>query len=216
MRFDDQRKMMVQTQLISRGINDQKVIDAFLKVPRENFVPDEWKEFSYKDNPLSIGCKQTISQPFIVALMMSLLNLEKTDIVLEIGTGCGYQTALLAEIVHEVYTIERIDDLLISAKKTLKSLDFKNIYFKRGDGCLGWVNALPQVSKFDKVIVSAGSPDMPHTLLSQLKIGGKLIVPQGSISHQELIVYEKKEDEIVVHKHGGCVFVPLIGEGAWT
>ena len=215
MRFDDQRKKMVTTQLIPRGIVDKNVIDAFLKVPRECFVSDEWKEFAYKDHPLTIGFKQTISQPYIVALMMSLINIENTDNVLEIGTGCGYQTALLAEIAEAVYTIERIEELLLSAKRTLKSLEYKNIYFKIGDGCLGWVNAFPSISEFDKIIISAASPDKPENLLSQLKNGGKLIVPQGIFSRQELIVYEKIDNEILTHKHGECVFVPLIGEGAW-
>ncbi|MCL2065115.1 MAG: protein-L-isoaspartate(D-aspartate) O-methyltransferase [Candidatus Cloacimonetes bacterium] len=215
MRFDDQRKRMVETNLIPRGILDQKVIEAFLKVPRERFVSAQWKEFSYQDHPLSIGFKQTISQPYIVALMMSLIEIKETDKVLEIGTGCGYQTALLAEIAEEVFTIERIEELLISAKKTLKNLEYTNIHFKIGDGCLGWVNTLPPVSEFDKIIVSAASPDLPKALLSQLKINGKMIVPQGSSSRQELIVYEKLENEVLTHYHGGCVFVPLIGEGAW-
>ena len=216
MRFDDQRKMMVDTQLITRGIKDEKVIKAFLTVPREAFVSDVWKDFSYTDAPLSIGFKQTISQPYIVAFMMSLLDLKETDKVLEIGTGCGYQTALLAEIVSEVFTIDRIEELVLSAKQTLKSLDYKNVYFKTGDGCLGWINALPFIKEFDKIIVSAGSPDMPVTLLNQLKIGGKLVLPQGSITQQDIIVYENIEDGYKCENYGKCVFVPLIGEGAWN
>ena len=232
MRFDDQRKIMVEEQLIPRGILNQQIIEAFLKVPREIFVSEKYKEFAYIDRPLSIGHDQTISQPYMVALMMTLLEIKETDIVLEIGTGGGYQTALLAELAHEVYTIERIEELLLSAKKTLKTLDYKNVYFKIGDGCLGWVNALPQVSAFDKIIVSAASPDTPLMLLKQLKTGGKLIVPQGQKSFvQDLMVYEKRaapptkltewggkageeQYEIVSRKHGECRFVPLIGEGA--
>jgi len=215
MRFEDQRKKMVETQLISRGITDELVLNSFLKVPRERFVTDEWREYSYKDHPLSIGFNQTISQPYIVALMMSLLELKPSDIVLEIGTGCGYQTALLAEIVKEVYTIERVDELLINAKKTLKKLEYTNIFYKIGDGCLGWVNAVPIINEFDKIIISAASPDTPNILLSKLKINGKLIVPQGDINCQNLMVYEKTKDGLNHQSNGNCVFVPLIGEGAW-
>lgn len=222
MRFDDQRKRMVDNQLISRGIKDKAVIDAFLTVPREVFVAEEWREFAYKDHPLSIGFQQTISQPYIVALMMSLLDIQETDRVLEIGTGSGYQTALLAEICSEVYTVERIEELLMNAKKILKKLEYKNIYFKIGDGSQGWQNAIPLVSEFNKIIVSAGSPKVPETLLNQLSIGGKLIIPQGSMNSQELVVYEKIKDssgensKIEVHNFGSCVFVPLIGKDGWT
>ena len=215
MRFVDQRKKMIQEQIITRGIDDRKVLDAFLKVPRESFVSDEWKEFAYKDHPLQIGCEQTISQPFMVAIMMALLELQETDKVLEIGTGSGYVTALLAEIVSEVCTIERIEELLINAKKVLKEFEYDNIYYKLGDGSLGWVNALPVITEFDKIIVSAGSPNIPHSLLSQLKNGGKLVIPQGAQAHQELVLYEKHDEGIVTHRHGGCVFVPLIGKEGW-
>ena len=215
MRFDDQRKKMVETQLVKAGISDQRVLNAFLKVPRENFVSEQWKDFTYLDYPISIGNQQTLSQPFIVAKMLTLLELKETDEVLEIGTGSGYQTALLAELVSAVYTIERIESLLKSAKKILKKLDYNNIYFKMGDGCLGWVNVLPEKSEFDKIIVSAGSAELPQVLLNQLKVGGKLIIPQGTMSEQKLIVYEKKEDEIVTQAYIKCVFVPLIGVGAW-
>jgi len=215
MRFVDQRKKMTQEQLIARGINDERVLDAFLKVPREDFVSDEWREFTYQDHPLQIGCGQTISQPFMVAIMMALLELQETDKVLEIGTGSGYVTALLAEIVSDVCTIERIEELLINAKKVLGELEYKNIHYKLGDGSLGWVNALPVITEFDKIIVSAGSPNIPHSLLSQLKNGGKLVIPQGAQAHQELVLYEKHDEGIVTHRHGGCVFVPLIGKEGW-
>lgn len=216
MRFDDQRLRMVQNHLISRGIKDENIINAFSKVQRENFVAEEWKEFAYKDHPLAIGYQQTISQPYIVALMMSLLDLRESDRVLEIGTGSGYQTALLAEIVSEVFTIERIEELSMSARKVLKKLEYKNIYFKIGDGSQGWENALPQINDFNKIIVSAGSPGTPHKLLSQLSNGGKLVIPQGSLSTQELIVYEKINDKIESYRHGACVFVPLLGKDGWT
>ncbi|MCK9330472.1 MAG: protein-L-isoaspartate(D-aspartate) O-methyltransferase [Bacilli bacterium] len=221
MRFDDQRIRMVETHLIARNISNKKVIDAFKKVPRELFVSDEWREFAYKDHPLSIGFQQTISQPYIVALMMSLLDIKDTDRVLEIGTGSGYQTALLAEISSEVFTVERIEDLLMNAKKILKKLEYKNIYYKIGDGSLGWENALPIVSEFNKIIVSAASPKVPEKLLNQLSVGGKLILPLGSINNQDLVVYEKQVDSngndcISSNNCGQCVFVPLIGKDAWA
>ena len=215
MRFEDQREIMVHEQLIARGIAHVNVLNAFLKVPRDHFVTDKWKEFAYQDHPLSIGNGQTISQPYMVAIMMELLDLQDTDKVLEIGTGCGYVTALLAEIVSEVFTIERIDELLLSAKSLLKELEYNNIYFKCGDGSVGWVNVLPSVSEFDKIIVSAASPGRPDLLLKQLKEGGKLVIPQGTRTFQELIVYEKKNGNIIKNKHGGCVFVPLIGKDGW-
>jgi protein-L-isoaspartate(D-aspartate) O-methyltransferase len=152
----------------------------------------------------------------MVAIMMELLELEASDKVLEIGTGCGYVTALLAEIVSEVYTVERIDDLMNNAKDTLKRLNYQNIFFKTGDGSLGWTKALPFMTEFDKIIISAGSPSVPNILLEQLKEGGKLVIPQGAKSYQELLLYEKVDGEIVVKNNGGCVFVPLIGEEGWT
>jgi len=221
MRFDDQRKKMVETQLIARDIKSENIIKAFSKVPRELFVSEDWRDFAYKDHPLSIGFHQTISQPYIVALMMSLLDIQETDRVLEIGTGSGYQTALLAEVSSEVFTVERIEDLLMNAKKILKKLEYKNIYYKIGDGSQGWENALPIVSEFNKIIVSAASPGIPGKLLSQLSINGKLIIPQGEINIQDLVVYEKKLDsdekeKIISYNHGTCVFVPLIGKDGWS
>ena len=216
MRFEDQRDIMVQEQLLARGISDIKVINAFLKVPRELFVTEKWLEFTYMDHPLQIGCEQTISQPYMVAVMMELLELQSTDKVLEIGTGCGYVTALLAEIVAEVYTIERLDELMKNAKINLKKMNYQNIYFKIGDGSLGWVKALPNTTEFDKIIVSAGSPGVPNQLLTQLKDGGKLVIPQGTKKFQELFVYEKKNGEIISNAHCTCVFVPLIGEDGWS
>jgi protein-L-isoaspartate(D-aspartate) O-methyltransferase len=216
MRFEDQRQKMVESQLLTRGIKDQSVINAFLKVKRDAFVDDQWKAFAYKDHPLTIGCGQTISQPFIVAVMMQLLQLQPTDRVLEIGTGCGYVSALLAEIVTEVYTIERIEDLMNRAKSSLKLLGYKNIFFKIGDGTLGWINTIPQISQFDKIIVSAGGPSVPPALLEQLAEGGKLIIPLGKMSVQDLTLYEKVDGNIVSSEQGGCVFVPLIGQDGWA
>jgi len=215
MRFDDQRQRMIEAQIMARGITDELVIKAFQRVKRECFVSEEWKNYAYKDHPMTIGHGQTISQPYIVALMMSLLKLTPDDKVLEIGTGSGYQTALLAEVVSEVYTIERIDTLMTQAKAVLKKNEYKNIYFKIGDGTLGWVNAIPQIDEFDKIIVSAGSPKAPENLIKQLKELGLMIIPQGDMQVQDLIIYEKKQGEVITRSEGRCVFVPLIGDGGW-
>jgi len=201
---------MVAEQLVARDIHDHLVLSAFAKVKRELFVDDEWKTYAYKDHPLSIGSEQTISQPYIVAFMMQLLELSQTDKVLEIGTGSGYQTALLAEVVAEVYTIERIEGLLKKAMLILKDLDYKNIFYKIGDGSLGWVNTVPPVAEFDNIIVSAASQYVPDSLFSQLKIGGRLIAPVGPKGIQDLIIYEKKEATITSKKVCEVMFVPLI------
>jgi protein-L-isoaspartate(D-aspartate) O-methyltransferase len=206
---------MVESQIVNRGITDEHIVRAFHRVPRDCFVPEQWRELSYKDHPLSIGNNQTISQPFMVATMMAHLDLKETDIVLEIGTGCGYLTALLAEIVKEVYTIERIKELMDGAKNILKSLGYTNIHYKVGDGSIGWVNTLPLISDFNKIIVSAGSPDVPESLITQLSNNGRLAIPIGSSHLQELNIYEKNDGKINVYKAGGCRFVPLIGKEGW-
>jgi len=210
MRFEDQRQKMVAEQLVARDITDFLVLGAFAKVKREMFVDDEWRAYAYKDHPLSIGNEQTISQPYIVALMMQLLQLTKTDKVLEIGTGSGYQTALLAEIAAEVYTIERIEELLKTAMVKLKDLDYKNIFYKIGDGSLGWVNTVPPVAEFDKIIVSCASQYVPESLFSQLKVGGRLIAPVGPKGVQDLVLYEKTEGKVTSQKVCEVMFVPFI------
>jgi protein-L-isoaspartate(D-aspartate) O-methyltransferase len=216
MRYDDQRRLMVEQQIVARGVRDQIVIDSFSSVGREHFVDEEWKNFAYKDHPLTIGHGQTISQPYIVALMLELLELKPTDRVLEIGTGSGYQTALLAHIVAEVFTIERIEKLIVKAKSVLKKLNYQNIHFKNGDGSLGWVHAIPSRSEFDKIVVSAGSPKLPSSLQRQLSEGGRLVIPQGDRSVQELLVYTKVNGELTFEKACECVFVPLIGSEGWN
>jgi protein-L-isoaspartate(D-aspartate) O-methyltransferase len=207
---------MVEQQIVARGVRDQLVIEAFSCVGREHFVSDDMKNFAYKDHPLTIGHGQTISQPYIVALMMELLELTPTDRVLEIGTGSGYQTALLAHIVAEVFTIERIEHLLVGAKAVLKKLNYQNIHFKNGDGSLGWVHAIPACTQFDKIVVSAGSPKLPAGLKKQLAEGGKLVIPQGDRNVQELYVYTKIDGQLNVERTCGCVFVPLIGVEGWN
>ncbi len=215
MKFEDQRRIMVRDNLEARGISDPKVLDVFLKVQREEFVPDDFKVHSYADHPLSIGEGQTISQPYIVALMLSLLDLKPEHRVLEIGTGSGYQTALLAEMVTEVFTVERIDPLLRRARRTLTAMGYENIHYRVGDGTRGWEKAYPAASEFDRIVVAAAAPKIPQPLLEQLAEGGKLVIPAGSRYVQELILITHRNNEYTQEKWGGCAFVPLVGEEGW-
>jgi len=210
MRFEDQRAKMVYEQLVSRGITDSLVLGAFSRVKRECFVGEQFRSYAYSDHPLSIGWEQTISQPYIVALMMSMLHLKTTDKVLEIGTGSGYQTALLAEVCDTVYTIERIEALMRSALARLKDQGYKNIYFKFGDGALGWINALPVVERFDKIILSAAGEKVPEVLFDQLIESGRLVAPVGPRGVQELLLYEKVNGGIRSSKECDVMFVPLV------
>lgn len=211
MRFDDQRKRLVQ-ELIHLGIKDKKVLSAFEGVQREQFVLPEYSEYAYQNQPLPIELNQTISQPLMIAIMMEHLNLQQDDIVLEIGTGSGYQSALLASIVKEVCTIERLDSLSLKARKTLNKLGYKNIYYRIGDGSLGWQKAFPTYSEFSKIIVSAAASSVPDTLVRQLADPGILVIPVGSQIMQSLVKIVKTEGHIVKTIHGGCTFVPLVTE----
>ncbi len=215
MRFEDQRIRMVEKNIVSRGIDDEALIRAMLKVPREEFVSNDWKEYAYRDHPLQIACQQTISQPYIIAYMIQILQIETQDKVLEIGTGSGYQTAILAEMCKEVYTVERHSELSMSARKVLRNLGYSNVYYKIGDGTKGWEKAIPSIQEFDKIIVCAGSPGIPPSLIQQLKIGGRLVIPIGSASEQKVILAVKQETQIEVFEYSGCTFVPLIGQEAW-
>jgi len=209
--MEELRKKMVQEQIIARGIKDEKVISAFLKVPREEFVPESLKEYAYRDCPLSIGEGQTISQPYIVALMTEALKLKGKEKVLEIGTGSGYQSAILAEIGCEVYSIERIELLAKRAENILKKLGY-NVKIKIGDGTLGW----EEYSPYDRIIVTAAGPKIPETLLSQLsKNEGRLVMPVGDRYIQDLILVIKNSEKIEKVHLGGCQFVPLIGKEGW-
>lgn len=192
-------------------VKDPEVLRAMLNVPRHYFVGDDFRPRAYDDSPLPIGKNQTISQPYMVAKMTELLEPRKNSIVLEIGTGSGYQAAVLAELVDKVYTIERIPELAEEAKKRFDELGYKNINVRIGDGSVGW----PEMSPFDGVIVTAGCPDIPETLLGQLIENGKLVIPVGSIGFQELIVVTKKKEGYHVNRKFGCVFVPLIGIRGW-
>ncbi|MBN1621767.1 MAG: protein-L-isoaspartate(D-aspartate) O-methyltransferase [Endomicrobiales bacterium] len=201
---------MIKTQLIPRGISDKRVLDAIRKVKRHLFVTKAFQDTAYFDHPLPIGEGQTISQPYMVAWMTELLNLKGTEKVLEIGTGSGYQTAVLSELAKHVFTIERIETLSINAQKILNDLNYKNISFKIGDGTEGWQNEAP----FDRILITAGSPVVPAPLLKQLSEGGKLLIPLGERFAQNLTMVEKKDGKMTTKELGACVFVPLIGRHA--
>jgi protein-L-isoaspartate(D-aspartate) O-methyltransferase len=206
------RHKMVRDQLLGRDIKDNKVLSVFRKVPRHRFVDPAMCEDAYRDFPLSIGRGQTISQPYIVALMVQLLDVAEGDKVLEIGTGSGYETAILSELGANIFSIERIELLAIKAEKVLKKFGYKNVHIKTGDGTLGWQESAP----FDKIIVTAGSLDIPGQVLGQLSRGGKMVIPIGSRFSQRLILSEKdKKGGIFKKDICGCVFVPLVGKYGW-
>ncbi len=201
------RQEMVEYQLKRRDIKDPKVLDAMNKVPRDMFVPESLQRNAYDDGPLPIGEGQTISQPYIVAYMTEQLRLRGDEKVLEIGTGSGYQAAILAEIAKEVYTIEIIETLSKRAEKVLGELGYKNIRFRTGDGYFGWKEYAP----FDAIIITAAPPKIPEPLIEQLKVNGRLIAPVGD-TFQELILITKTEKGIVKESLIPVVFVPMRGE----
>lgn len=209
--FLTQREAMVQQQLVSRGISDARVLNAFRKVPRHKFVPSTYIDEAYCDYPLPIGKGQTISQPYMVALMTECLCVKKSDRILEIGTGSGYQSAILAELAGEVYTIERIESLAHMAEENLRNVSYKNVRIKIDDGTLGWPNYAP----YDGIIITAGAPRIPKSLLSQLKEGGRMVIPLGDRFSQELTIVYREKGKISKNKVCGCIFVPLIGEEGW-
>ena len=209
--FPRVRLKMVEEQLISRGVKDPRVIAAMQKIPRHLFVEEALQNQAYTDHPLPIGEKQTISQPYIVALMTEALELKGTEKVLEIGAGSGYQTAILAELAQKVFSIERIRSLAVKARKLLFELGYFNVEIKIFDGTYGWVEEGP----FDAIIVTAGGPEIPQPLLDQLAVGGRLVIPVGDAYVQDLIRLRKKEDGIHKEDLGGCRFVKLIGKYGW-
>ncbi len=204
--YDLMRKRMVTTQLEYRDIRDERVLAAFRKVPRHRFVNWSERPYAYDDHPLPIGDEQTISQPYIVALMSEALELSEGDKVLEIGTGSGYQTAILAELAREVFTVERIARLQEKAKPVLKDLGYENITFAIGDGYEGYEEGAP----YDAILVTAASKKLPEQLLEQLKVGGRLVIPLGGAFMQSLFAIKKREDTYVKKNLGPVRFVPLI------
>jgi protein-L-isoaspartate(D-aspartate) O-methyltransferase len=212
MNFVHARYTMVETQLVRRGIMDKRVITAMGNVPREKFIPKKLENDAYGDYPLSIGEGQTISQPYMVAIMTECLELKGTEKVLELGTGSGYQAAILAELAHSVISIERIPALAEQARQRLLELGYKNIQVISNDGTLGY----PAEQPYDGIIVTAGAPKIPDTLVNQLKPGGKLVIPVGSKFTQTLTIVEKKQIGYKSRAVLGCVFVPLIGQEGWS
>jgi protein-L-isoaspartate(D-aspartate) O-methyltransferase len=207
-----ERADMISTQLVRRGIVDRRVLEAIDQTPRHLFVPEELEPQAYDDNPLHIGDGQTISQPYIVAFMTEMLDLRPEDKVLEIGTGSGYQAAILASLVREVITIERVEDLARRAQRRLERLGYHNVRVVSADGTCGYAEAAP----FDAIMVTAASPRVPPSLRDQLAVGGKLICPVGTRQSQRLVKLirtpkgERQEDGIQ------CIFVPLIGAEGWA
>ncbi|MEW6557646.1 MAG: protein-L-isoaspartate(D-aspartate) O-methyltransferase [Elusimicrobiota bacterium] len=199
---------MVEIQIIARGISDKKVIDAFLKIPREKFIDKKFYTSAYDDHPLPIDEGQTISQPYIVAIMTKLLNLTGSETVLEIGTGSGYQTAILAELAKTVYSVERIFTLYEKSKKILSELGYRNVFLYQADGTEGLKESAP----FDRIIVTAAADRIPEALIKQLKEGGRIVIPVGERFSQDLIVGDKIHGKLETQNYGGCVFVPLIGK----
>ncbi len=203
---------MVEEQLIPRGIDAPAVLRAFSAVPRHHFVPDAYAPGSYCDHPLPIGFGQTISQPYMVAVMTQVLDLKGDGKVLEIGTGSGYQAAILAKICRHVYTIEKDINLHESAERVLRKEGYSSITLKHGDGTNGW----PEQAPFDGIIVTAASPDIPEPLKEQLADGGRMTIPVGSMYSQMLVLVKKRGQEFFTENICGCVFVPLVGDHGWS
>lgn len=210
-RYTTARERMVQEQIIARGVDEPRTLNALLEVPRHLFVDDAMRARAYGDYPLPIASGQTISQPYIVAYMTQALQLTDTDRVLEVGTGSGYQAAVLSRICQQVYTVERINTLLSSARKIFDSLKYFNIIAKLDDGTLGW----PEYGPYDAIIVTAGGPEIPEPLIEQLADPGRLIIPVGDQNVQELKLLTKYEGEVEIANLASVRFVDLIGQHGW-
>jgi len=209
--YEVARARMVKEQLIKRGINDERVLKAIGSVPRHIFLDQAFWPRAYGDHPLPIGHNQTISQPYIVALMCQELKLEEGKKILEIGTGSGYQSAVLAVMDYSVYTIERYEELSVRAEDIIKRLEITGVHFMIGDGSLGWEGESP----FDGIIVTAGAPAVPEDLMEQVITGGKIIIPVGDRFSQRMQIIEKGEKIIEKRDICGCTFVPLVGKQGW-
>jgi protein-L-isoaspartate(D-aspartate) O-methyltransferase len=210
--FIEERRQMVEVQLRGRGIRDERVLEAMGRVPRHLFVPRAARAKAYEDKPLPIDCGQTISQPYMVAIMTELLELRPTDRVLELGTGSGYQAAILTELASTVLTIERHGPLAESARARLSALGHDNVQVECGDGSLGYSLDAP----YDGIIVTAGAPDIPGALVAQLAPRGRLVCPVGSREAQTLVQITRRGEGTVEKKGTACMFVPLIGERGWA
>ena len=210
-RYGRERDRMVEEQLAARGVTDPHVLSVLRRVPRHRFVQEALRDQAYGDHPLPIGEEQTISQPFIVGLMTALLELTGREKVLEVGTGSGYQTAVLAELARRVCSIERLPRLAERARATLEGLGYDNVWVRVGNGTLGW----PDEAPFDRIIVTAGGPAVPPPLVQQLADGGRMVLPVGSADNQVLTIVENLGGEIRTSTHSECKFVKLVGKYAW-
>jgi protein-L-isoaspartate(D-aspartate) O-methyltransferase len=210
-RYTRERERMVDEHLVGRGVTDPRVVAAMRRVPRHRFVQEALRTRAYGDHPLPIGEEQTISQPFIVGLMTSLLELTGREKILEVGTGSGYQTAVLAELARRVCSIERLPRLAERARANLESLGYDNVWVRVGNGTLGW----PDEAPFDRIIVTAGGPSIPPPLVQQLADGGRMVLPVGRADNQVLTVVDNVGGEIRQREHGECKFVKLVGKYAW-
>lgn len=208
--FTRQREDLIEN-YVAPVVKDRRILEAIRRVPREEFVPPEWASVAYQDTPLPIGEGQTISQPSLVAQMTVALDPQPTDKVLEIGTGSGYQAAILAQLVDKVYTVERLESLAKRAKWVLKKLGYDNVYLRVGDGSKGW----PEHAPFDGIIVTAAAPQVPPPLVDQLAEGGRLVVPVGARWVQELVLGVKKGGKLLTQKTIPVRFVPLVGKYGW-
>jgi len=209
--YEEARERMVSDQLVARGIRDPRVLDAMRRVPRHLFVPPDQRPFAYTDRALPIGGDQTISQPFMVATMTEALRAGPSSLVLEVGTGSGYQAAVLSLLVRQVVSIERRPDLAGAAAAALSSLGFDNVRVIVGDGTLG----APELAPFDEILVTAGAPRVPPALAAQLRDGGRLVIPVGPATQQEVVVVTRRGNGFDESRREGCVFVPLIGAAGW-
>jgi protein-L-isoaspartate(D-aspartate) O-methyltransferase len=209
--YAGQRRKMVEEQLVERGINDLRLLEVVSRVPRHLFVQESLQHRAYGDTPLPIGENQTISQPYIVGAMTEALDLKGEERVLEIGTGSGYQTAIIAELCSQVFTIERLNNLSRKAQNVLESLNYMSIVFKMFDGTYGW----PDQAPFDAILITASAPEIPGSLVKQLGDGGRLVAPIGEADKQKLVVLTKNGDRVSRRDLGDCKFVPLIGKYGW-
>jgi protein-L-isoaspartate(D-aspartate) O-methyltransferase len=209
--FEEARQQMVERQLAQRGITDERVLQVMREVPRHRFVPEDLWDMAYRDTPLPIGHGQTISQPYIVAYMTQMLHLDADDQVLEVGTGSGYQVAILSRLAKQVYTIERVEELARRAEQILQELGYDNVLVRVGDGGYGW----PEAAPFDAIIVTAAAPEVPPPLIVQLAEGAPLVAPIGPAGYQELVRLYRRGDRTQIERLAPVAFVPLVGEHGW-
>ena len=205
------RQQMVERQLTQRGITDERVLQAMREVPRHRFVPEDAWDMAYRDSPLPIGYGQTISQPYIVAYMTQMLDLTPAGRVLEVGTGSGYQAAILSRLAQQVYTIECVAELAQRAEQVVREMGYANVQFRVGDGGYGW----PEAAPFDAIIVTAAAPEIPPPLIAQLAQGAPLVAPIGPSGYQDLVRLYKRDDQPQTEYLTPVAFVPLVGEHGW-